>query len=104
MMIKKIRLSERELLNLVNKIIREQDENPDDVPVGYKSGGYDKEIHAKNSFVISVENALRSLKMAEINKYRTPGGVFAYHAPSTLPKGRNVSRQGPRDCHESDGR
>ena len=72
MMIKKIRLSERELLNLVNKIIREQDENPDDVPVGYKSG-YDKEIHAKNNFVISVENALRSLKMAEINKYRTPG-------------------------------
>ena len=72
MMIKKIRLSERELLNLVNKIIREQDENPDDVPVGYKSG-YDKEITAKNNFVISVENALRSLKMAEINKYRTPG-------------------------------
>ena len=72
MMIKKIRLSERELLNLVNKIIREQDENPDDAPVGYKSG-FDSEITAKNNFVISVENALRSLKMAEINKYRTPG-------------------------------
>jgi hypothetical protein len=74
MMRKKIRLSERELLNLVNKIIREQDENPDDVPVGYKSG-FDKEISAKNSFVISVENLLRSLKMAEINKYRTPGEI-----------------------------
>lgn len=69
---KKIRLTERELLNLVNKIIKEQEENPDDVPVGYKPGP-DSEIMAKDNFIFSVESALRSLKSQKVNKYRITG-------------------------------
>jgi hypothetical protein len=68
---KKIRLSEKELINLVHRVIREQQE--DDVPVGYVDRGPDMEIMAKNQFITSVKNYLMSLERSEVNKYRTPG-------------------------------
>jgi DNA mismatch repair ATPase MutS len=68
---KKIRLSEKELINLVHRVIREQEE--DDVPVGYVDRGPDNEIMAKNQFITSVKNYLMSLERSEVNKYRTRG-------------------------------
>jgi hypothetical protein len=71
---KKIRLTERELIKLVNRVINEQDENPDDVPVGYKPGP-DLEMLAKEDFIKDVEFALRTLKSRQVNKYRIRGEV-----------------------------
>ena len=68
---KKIRLSEKELINLVHRVIREQEE--DDVPVGYVDRGPDMENMAKNQFITSVKNYLMSLERSEVNKYRTRG-------------------------------
>jgi len=68
---KKIRLSEKELINLVHRVIREQEE--DNVPVGYVDRGPDMENMAKNQFINSVKNYLMSLERSEVNKYRTRG-------------------------------
>ena len=68
-----IRLTERELINLVRRVIREQEE--DDVPVGYVDRGPDREILAKEKFISSVKTYLSSLERADINKYRIRGQV-----------------------------
>lgn len=69
---RKTRLTERQLVKLIHKVIREQEED-DNVPVGYVDRGPDNEIMAKNQFITSVKNYLMSLERSEVNKYRTRG-------------------------------